>query len=241
MSVKMIRASLYASSVSDQTYQSALGPFRSERDSWNQGWSDGGVVHDEVDDDADPPLVRGGDERPEVLDGPVVGVDPVEVGDVVAAVLQRRGVERQQPDAVDAEPLQVVQLLLQAAEVAGAVVVAVEERARVDLVEDRRLEPERIRLEPVAGLGHVVGLRPDRCHESGLWPRLSDVGEPLHVTLMRRSSSRGRRRARGRRSCDRSASGSSRPSAGRGRGTRRAGRSRAARRRRPRAGGADRG
>ena len=40
MSTKMIRASLYGSSLSDQTYQSALGPFGSERDSWNHGWSD---------------------------------------------------------------------------------------------------------------------------------------------------------------------------------------------------------
>ena len=32
-----------------------------------------------------------------------------EVGDVVAAVAQRGGVDRQQPDAVDAQPLQVVQ------------------------------------------------------------------------------------------------------------------------------------
>ena len=113
------------------------------------GMVGGRVVHDQVDDHAHPALVRGLDEGAKVLDRAVVGVDPVEVGDVVAAVAERRGVERQQPDAVDPEPLQVVELLLQAAEVARAVVVAVEERARVDLVEDRRLEPVRIRLEPV--------------------------------------------------------------------------------------------
>ena len=87
-----------------------------------------GVVDDEIDDDADPALVRGLDEGAEVLDRAVVGVDAVEVGDVVAAVAERRGVEREQPDAVDAEPLQVVELLLEAAKVARAVVVAVEER-----------------------------------------------------------------------------------------------------------------
>jgi hypothetical protein len=111
-----------------------------------------GVVHDHVDDHAHSALVGRLDEGAEVLDRPVVGIDPVEVGDVVAAVAKRRGVERQHPDAVDPEPLQVVELLLEAAEVAGAVVVAVEERARVDLVEDGRLEPGRIGLEPVDGL-----------------------------------------------------------------------------------------
>jgi len=49
----------------------------------------GGVVHDEVDDHPDPALVRGLDEGAEVLDGAVVRVDPVEVGDVVAAVAER--------------------------------------------------------------------------------------------------------------------------------------------------------
>ena len=107
------------------------------------------MVHDEVGDHADAALVGGLDERADVVDRPVVGVDVVEVGDVVAAVAQRRRVHRQQPDAVDAEPLQVVELLGQAAEVARAVAVAVEEAAQVDLVEDRGLEPQRVGLEPV--------------------------------------------------------------------------------------------
>src|SRR6266849_10280297 len=110
------------------------------------------VVHDEVGDYTDAALVGGLDERTEVFDRAVVGMDREEVGDVVAAVAQRRRVHRQQPDAVDPEPLQVVELVGEPAEVAGAVVVPVEEAADVDLVEDRRLEPERVALEPVAGL-----------------------------------------------------------------------------------------
>ena len=60
----------------------------------------------------------------------VVGMDVGVVGDVVAVVAQRRGIERQQPERGDAEVLQVVELLGQAAEVADAVAVAVVERAR---------------------------------------------------------------------------------------------------------------
>src|SRR5256714_13487975 len=88
------------------------------------------------------------DEVVDVVDVPVVRVDREEVRDVVAAVAQRRVVEGQQPDAVDAQPLEVVELLDQAAEVTGAIAVAVEEAADVDLVEDGRLEPERLGLEP---------------------------------------------------------------------------------------------
>jgi hypothetical protein len=132
VSRKMIRASAQRSSVSDQTYR--------------------GVVDDEVGDHADAAAVRGLDEVAEVLDRAVVGMDVEEVGDVVAPVAERARVHRQQPDAVDAEPLEVVELLLHAAQVAGAVAVRVEVAADVDLVEEGALEPERVGLEPVARL-----------------------------------------------------------------------------------------
>ena len=64
------------------------------------------------------------------------------------------------------EPLQVVELLGEAAEVAGTVVIAVEVPTHVDLVEDRRLEPERVPLEPVAGLGHAGATT----FSTWLWP-----------------------------------------------------------------------
>ena len=84
------------------------------------------------------------DERLEIVERAVARMDVPVVGDVVAVVLERRGEERQQPQAGDAEPLQVVELLRQAGEVADAVVVAVEERLDVRLVDDRVLVPERI-------------------------------------------------------------------------------------------------
>ena len=37
--MKMIRASSYGATVSDQTYQSRLGLSGLDRDSWNHGWS----------------------------------------------------------------------------------------------------------------------------------------------------------------------------------------------------------
>ena len=92
------------------------------------------MVHHQVGDHADAALVRLIDEMAEVVDGPVVGIDLVEVGDVVATVAERGRIERQQPHAVDAEPLQVVELVGEAAEVAGPVVVPVEEHAQVHLV-----------------------------------------------------------------------------------------------------------
>ena len=92
------------------TYQSALGLVRSWRDSWNQGCWSRGVVHDQVGDDPDAPLVGLLDQLDGVGQVAVLGQDGPEVADVVAAVAQRRLVERQQPQAVDAQPLEVVEL-----------------------------------------------------------------------------------------------------------------------------------
>ena len=105
-----------------------------------------GVVHDEVDDDAHAALVRGVDELHEVGEVAELRQDVGVVGDVVAAVAQRRLEERRQPEAVDAEPLEVVELGGQALEVADAVAVAVLEGADQDLVEDGALEPVRVAL-----------------------------------------------------------------------------------------------
>jgi hypothetical protein len=100
-----------------------------------------GVVHDQVGDDPDPAVVRLVDELHEVAEVAELRQDLEEVGDVVAAVAQRRLVDRQQPQAVDAEPLQVVHLVGQAADVAGAVAAGVVEAADEHLVEDRALVP----------------------------------------------------------------------------------------------------
>ncbi len=104
----------------------------------------GGVVHHQVGDHPDAPLVCLVDQRHEVADVPVIGQHGHVVGDVVAAVAQRRGVDRQQPDAVDAQPLQVVEPVDQPAQVAVAVVGGILEAAHEHLVEHRALVPFRV-------------------------------------------------------------------------------------------------
>ena len=90
-----------------------------------------------------PALVRLVEEVPEVLEGADLGEDVDVVGDVVAAVAQRGREERRDPEAVDAQPLQVVELLASAVEVAGAVGVGVLEGPDQHFVEDGGLEPHR--------------------------------------------------------------------------------------------------
>jgi hypothetical protein len=100
------------------------------------------VIHDEVRDHPEPAPVRLGDEGLEVRHLAVERRDLLEVSDVVAVVPERRRIEGQEPQAVDAQVLNVVQAIGEPREVADAVVVRVLEGLDVDLVEDGVLVPE---------------------------------------------------------------------------------------------------
>src|SRR5579875_3513067 len=105
-------------------------------------------------------------------------MDVLVVGDVVAVVAQRRGIERQQPQRRDPEILQVVELLPQAAEVADAVVIGIEEGLDVQLVDDRVLVPER------------VGTRRAR-RRAGQWLRQGEIVGRGHQRDRTRNSNAG--------------------------------------------------
>ncbi|MEY4476910.1 MAG: hypothetical protein RJA31_414 [Actinomycetota bacterium] len=95
-----------------------------------------GVVDDEVDDNTHATLVGAGEERIEVVHRPVQRVDRGVIGDVVTAITQRRGKERGQPDRVDAQPLEVVELLDHPLEVSVAVTVGVTEATNHYFIEN---------------------------------------------------------------------------------------------------------
>jgi hypothetical protein len=103
-----------------------------------------GVVDDEVGDHAKAAAVRLADEKVEVRHLAVERRDVLVVGDVIAVVPERGRVEGQEPEAVDAQVLDVVEALGETREIADAVVVRVLERLDVHLVEDGVLVPEVI-------------------------------------------------------------------------------------------------
>jgi hypothetical protein len=69
----------------------------------------GGVVDDELGDDPDASPMRLADEPFEVVERAVARMDVLVIRDVVSVVPQRGGIERQQPEAVDAEALKIVE------------------------------------------------------------------------------------------------------------------------------------
>ena len=115
----------------------------------------GGVVDDELGDDAQAAPLGFRDEAAEILHRAEIGIDVAVVGDVVAVVAAGRGIERQQPERGDAEILQIVELLGQPGEIADAVIVAVDERLDVQLVDDGVLVPELVAGSTTVGFAGI--------------------------------------------------------------------------------------
>ena len=77
----------------------------------------GGVAKHLVEEDPQAPVVGGVEQMLEVLRRAVIGLHAFEVSDVIAPVAVGRGVDRREPDPVDAEAPDIVQLGLDAGQV----------------------------------------------------------------------------------------------------------------------------
>ena len=121
-----------------------------------------GVVRHDVDDDPDAGSVQRGHHLVEVVQRAELRIDGAVVVDVVAAIGQRRGIERTQPDGVDAELGEVGHPRGDPSQVSDAVTVRVGEAAGVDLVDERLPPPvvcERVH-DRVLGLGvHITPMK----------------------------------------------------------------------------------
>ena len=131
------------------------------------------VVEHEVEHHPDVALVRGGDERVERREVAVIGIDISIIRDVVSGVLERGRHDGHEPDGVDAEVLQVVELRREPREIADAVAVRVLERAHVHLVKHGVSIPIRPGQERV-GRGLLLGCWMRRRRG---WRRLRATGD----------------------------------------------------------------
>jgi hypothetical protein len=94
------------------------------------------VVGHPVEQDAEAPFVRCGQQPVERGQPAETRVDVAVVGDVVAAVDAGARVDRRQPERVDTEPGQVVEPCGDPVEVAGTGTGRVQEGPGIDLVHD---------------------------------------------------------------------------------------------------------
>src|SRR5437763_16630000 len=109
------------------------------------------VVDDELGEHADVARVRFVDEAAEVVERSVDRVDRRVVRDVIPIVFERRGIKGKQPQAVDAEVLEIRQLLRQAGEIADPVAIAVVESTYVYFVDECVFVPKGVHITSTTG------------------------------------------------------------------------------------------
>lgn len=100
-----------------------------------------GVVDHEIHDETHAPAVESLDERIEVREAAEFLHDVLVVADVVAVVLVRRAVDGVEPDYIDAERSDVIDLFEYAAQIADAVAVRILEAPGIYLIDDTFFPP----------------------------------------------------------------------------------------------------
>ena len=104
----------------------------------------GRMIQHQIDDHAHAALVGLIEQPPEHPRWCRTKAQCWEIRHIITIIAQRRRIKRQQPEAIHAQPLEIIELLDQAGEIPDAVVVAVEEGADVQLVKHGVLVPEGI-------------------------------------------------------------------------------------------------
>ena len=99
------------------------------------------VVHDQVHDDFDPSFVGRGKHAVEVFHGSELRHNISVVRDVVTVVIIGRFVDRRQPDHINAEFFEIIQMHCDTVQVADSIPVTVLKGAWIDLINDSFFPP----------------------------------------------------------------------------------------------------
>ena len=94
------------------------------------------MVRDHLDDDANPSIMRAGEESFEIGERAIAWMNGAVIGNIVTIVAQGRWEEWHKPDRVDSQFLHVVESLRKSLKIADAVIVAVAKAAYVDLIDN---------------------------------------------------------------------------------------------------------
>ena len=101
----------------------------------------GGVVHDKIHDNSDMMTVCLRKQTVKILHRTEIIHDIAVIGNIVAVVIIGRFINRRQPDHINSERLQIIQMCGDSVQITDAVAVAVREAARINLINDGFLPP----------------------------------------------------------------------------------------------------
>ena len=99
------------------------------------------VREDLVDQHLEAESVRARDQRVEILERAEDRIDPAIIGHVIAEILHRRREEGREPDRIDAEIRDMVELRGNPRQIADAIAVRIGKAARIDLIDACALPP----------------------------------------------------------------------------------------------------
>ena len=100
------------------------------------------MVDDQIDDDADAPLLASMRELHKVTKRAVARINAVIIRDIVPIVAKRRRLKRHQPDRGYPDALQIVQPVHQPAEISDPVAIRIHERRDREAIDNRVLVPK---------------------------------------------------------------------------------------------------
>ena len=100
------------------------------------------MVHYQIDEDAHAALLATVGKFDEIGQGAVARIYTAIIDNVVAAIAQRRGLERHKPERGDTDALQIIEAAHQALEVSNAVAICIHISGNRQAVDDRVLIPE---------------------------------------------------------------------------------------------------
>ncbi len=101
----------------------------------------GGMIDNEIHKDLHAAFMSLFENHFEIVESAEFGIDILIIGNIVAVVAVGGGINRREPDAVNAEALDIIKLAVNARQIADTVAVAVAERAAPDLIDRHFLEP----------------------------------------------------------------------------------------------------
>ena len=96
----------------------------------------GGMIEHKIHDDADVVLFRFRNQAVHVVEAAEDRVDILIIGDIVTVIFLRGTVNRGEPDGVDAQVLQIVQMFDDTRNITDTVSVGILKSLRVDLIDD---------------------------------------------------------------------------------------------------------
>src|ERR1700753_1854695 len=100
-----------------------------------------GMIDHHVHDDPQTFRMAPGNKRVEIGDGPVYGIDVIEIADIISVVMIRGSIYGIDPKRIDAQRNDIIQLLQDTSQITYPIPVAVFKAAGIDLVDDRFFPP----------------------------------------------------------------------------------------------------